>query len=194
MLIDKYEVLSGALKGRRLNAADSMRCGELQYDACAETDALTDALTDAEAAPIHGVLNKDAWKKNPRAAKPAAPADPRFQPSLSYAYESFRSKHGQPPTWNERQFQTLKALLGRRKDLTPAEFERRWNHYSASTEPFTVKQGNSLSHFCNNFDAFISGPILAATAKVGTNGAEQRNDNIRGIAESLDGFAKTRAN
>jgi hypothetical protein len=102
-------------------------------------------------------------ESKPHAAKPAAPADPRFQPFIEYAYQSFEAKHSQKPTWNGKDFKSLKALLGQSQTLAPDELENRWTHYAGSTEPFTAKQGDSLAYFCAKFDSFIDGPILGST-------------------------------
>jgi hypothetical protein len=97
-----------------------------------------------------------------RAAKPARPADPRSKAFVDFASRSYQRKHGQAPNWTGKDSQNLTALLRQNQTLTPSELERRWNHYTASTEPFTEKQGDSLAYFCTKFDSFIDGPILAA--------------------------------
>ena len=193
VLIDKYEVLSGALKGRRLNAIESMHCGELKYDTCAETDALPDAVPDAEAAPIHRVLSstQDAVKTKHRAAKPAAPADPRFQPFIAQAHESYTAKHGAKPLWQGKDYKALQTLL---RNHSPESLPRKrlralWEHFAASTEPFTAKQGDSLAYFCTNLDKFVAGPILAG--KESTNGKGNSTSITEQNMRNL-GFAGTK--
>ena len=125
------------------------------------------------------------------AAQPASPSDPRFQPFVDFAYGSFEAKHGQKPDWNGKDFNGLKALLGKNQSLTLAELERRWTHYSGSTEPFTAKQGDSLAYFCAKFDAFIAGPILAG--KGNSNGKLVGTDLARHNAAVL-GFTGGKLN
>ena len=125
---------------------------------------------------------RDRGQSKP-AAKPAPPADPRYQPFVDFAYGSFEAKHGQKPHWSARDFKSLKALLGQSQTLALTELERRWNHYSASTEPFTAKQGDSLAYFCAKFDSFIDGPILAG--KGNSNGKLVGADLARHNAAAL---------
>lgn len=112
------------------------------------------------------VRSEEATREKKSKAKPAAkttqPADPRFQLFVDFAYRSYEAKHAQKPNWNEKHFNGLKALLKRNQTLTLAELERRWQHYSGSTEPFTANQGDSLAYFCSNFDRFIDGPQVHA--------------------------------
>lgn len=79
------------------------------------------------------------------ATKPARPAEPRFQAFVNFAFRSYERKHGQAPNWTGKDFKNLTDPLDRNPTLAPAELERRWNHYTASTEPFTTKQGDSLA-------------------------------------------------
>lgn len=125
-------------------------------------------------------------KARPRAAKPAAPAEPRYQPFVDFAYRSFEVKHGQKPAWGGKDFNGLKALLNRNQTLTPAELERRWEHYLASTESFTVKQGGSLAYFCSKFDAFISGPIMEK-GKLNDHGIGNRRGRTSGAVAPAPG-------
>ena len=104
-------------------------------------------------------VDKERREKKP-AAKPAPPADPRYQPFVDFAFKTFHVQHGQKPTWGMKDFSNLKALLKRTTNLNPEELTRRWTDYLASTEAFTVKQGGSLAYFCTHFDSFMAGPIF----------------------------------
>jgi hypothetical protein len=99
------------------------------------------------------------------AEKPTRTADPRFQSFFDFAFQSYQRKHGQAPNWSGKDRKNLTALLRQNQTLTPPELERRWNHYTASTELFTGKQGDSLAYFCTKFDSFIDGPILAGPSR-----------------------------
>jgi hypothetical protein len=54
-----------------------------------------------------------------------------------------------------------------------------WRNFLASTEPFTVKQSDSLAYFCSNIDKFSDGRILATPQKGVSNGKSSVSDNIR---------------
>jgi hypothetical protein len=137
--------------------------------------------------------NRDERRKaKPRAAKPAAPADPRFRAFVDFAYRAFELKHGQKPDWSGKDFKNLTALLKRNQALTLAELERRWNHYSASTERFTVSRGDSLDYFCSKFDSFISGPICGPKEKVSASDAIAISLKNSGLDEN--GHLKPRFN
>lgn len=174
VLIHKYRPLSGALRGRELNALKTIDWRAPVYDLCA----VTDAETDAEDAPIHNAVSSKQEKPTakPRAAKPAAPADLRFQSFVEFAFKAFEVDHGQKPTWGPKDYANLKALLGNNKTVALGELELRWTHYLGSTEPFTVKQGGSLAYFCAHFDSFMAGPILERTGgKPDASALESRN-------------------
>jgi hypothetical protein len=178
ILIHKFPITQGEHNGEHLNATESTSPADLRYFSREQS-----VEQDGEHGVEHGAAqrrseNRDKRRK-PRAAEPAAPADPRFQPFVDYAYKTFQGKHGQRPNWNGRDFKTLKALLGENQTITAAELERRWNHYAQSTEPFTAKQGDSLAYFCAKFDSFIDGPIFTQPKGVNRNGKPTLGDNLR---------------
>jgi hypothetical protein len=78
---------------------------------------------------------------------------------LEAARESYLTRERQEPSWTHRDVAKLMDLVGRKRDLTVEEFTRRWEHYVASTEVFTVKQGLGLGYFCDHFDQFKNGPL-----------------------------------
>lgn len=185
ILINKYLVTDGEHTGERLNATASSSWNLLVFDkngdSC-EHDGEHDGKQDGKhMAGQKRIENREQRTEKKTAAAP--PADSRFQPFFGYAHESFRCKHNLPPAWGEKDGAALKALLGKLPavDVTLGELTRRWDNFVASTEPFQVKQGDSLAHFCWHFDSFISGPILApSNGAKGGNRAEQRTrDNLR---------------
>ena len=106
-------------------------------------------------------------RKKQTAAKPAPPADPRFQIFYQFACESYTSKHGRKPLWGGKDRNGLKNLLKSQsaENLPLERLLALWRDYLASTEPFTVKMGGSLAYFCSNLDKFSDGPLLAAPKK-----------------------------
>jgi hypothetical protein len=106
VLIHKYEPLSGALRGRRLNALKSADWRTPLYESCAETDTDVDAETDAEAAPNQEVRSK---KKSADAGKPssALPPEPKIETDDRSPVTTFV-----PSTSKlEKQRATAKAIL-----------------------------------------------------------------------------------
>jgi hypothetical protein len=115
-----------------------------------------------------------------RRPKPA-PGDSRFQPFFTIAFESFSVKHGRKPLWQGKDRIGLKNLLKNQnaENLSLLRLKTLWRNFLESTEPFTVKQGDSLAYFCSNVDKFSDGPILAAPQKGGASGKPTTSDNIR---------------
>jgi len=188
ILVHKFPITQGEHNGEVLDALSSAKqdgCLELRYFP-REVDGEVHGEVRSSQRRIENIENKE--KKNPRAAKTAAPTDPRFQPFFSFAFESYRVKHGRAPIWTGKDRNGLKNLLrGQSPDDLPLErLERLWEHFAASTEPFTAKQGDSLGYFCSNADKFSDGPILEKQG--GSNGnlvsfAEQRS---RANADALN--------
>jgi hypothetical protein len=193
-LIDKFTVRSGALKGYRVNAAKSESWQRPFYELVTELVAEEDAVPVAEGVAEHDALSrskkKEVRRKNQNpAAKTAPPADPRFQPFYTAAYEGFKGKHGSPPVWGGKDQNSLRQFLKEHPEIALTAWESRVGNYFASTERFTVKQGGSLAYFISKFDAFASGPILEKTFAGGTNGKPTATDlalrNARALG--LDG-------
>jgi hypothetical protein len=160
ILVNKFLVTDGEHKGEHLNARDSKSVGELTYVRSEqECEQIGEHVTSQKI-----LETREGRKRQKPAATPLA--DQRYQPFVNYAFKSFEAKHGQKPSWSGKDFKSLKALLKRNQPLTPAELERRWNHYVGSTEAFTAKQGYSLAYFCAHIDAFIAGPIAGPKEKI----------------------------
>lgn len=186
-LIDKFTVRSGALKGYRVNAAKSESWQRPFYELVAEIVTEDDAVPVAEGVAEHDALSRSK-KKEVRekkvAAKPAPPADPRFQPFVDFAFRAFEQKHNQKPTWTGKDFKALSQMLASNKGLSGDELQKRFRNYLGSTEAFTQKQGDSLAHFCNHVDSFLAGPMLAPGGKGGINRADQgTSDNLRATGQ-----------
>jgi hypothetical protein len=196
-LIDKFTVRSGGLKGYRVNAAKSESWQRPFYELVAEDDAVpvTEGVTEHDA--LSRSKKKEVKRKNENpAAKPVPPADPRFQPFFSHAFESYRAKHQRPPIWMGKDKAGLKDLL-RSQNLETLPLSRLtalWGNYSASTEPFTVKQADSLAYFCSNLDKFSDGPLLAVLLKGASNGKPSVGENMRTTLEAFRVTEQERTN
>jgi len=182
ILVHKFLITDGEHRGEQLNALASMSPADLRY--------FRGEQRGEQGGEHVSSQKKLETVKERRKKKPAAapPADPRYQPFVEFAFESFRAKHNRAPIWNGRDWKNLKSLLREHNHQTlPLEIlKARWNNFAASTEPFTAKLGDSLGYFCTNLDKFADGPILAAPQKGLTNGnATSHSDNIRGVASSL---------
>jgi hypothetical protein len=177
VLIDKYEPLSGALRGTRLNAARSADWRNPVYEPCTDGDAQHDTVQDPQSAPIHNaVSNKQDAGQRP-AAKNTPPVDPRFQPFVDFAFESYKVKHGRKPLWLGKDFSSLKRLLKWQSAnlLSMERLTALWRNFVDSSETFILKQGDSLAYFCSNIDKFSDGPI-PATPQKGPNGKPTATD------------------
>lgn len=76
VLIDKYDIKTGALRGKRLNASKSETWKSPCYEACAEDDAETVAVPVAEAAPIQYSVVRTQEKEKRQPSKTAqAPSE-----------------------------------------------------------------------------------------------------------------------
>lgn len=174
ILVHRFPITQGEHSGAQLNAKGSTSPGNLAYfprEHNGEQDG------EHGAAQRRSEIGKERkGVKTTTAAKPAQPADPRFQAFVDFAFQFYEVKQRQRPNWNGKDFKNLTALLRKNQTLTLAELERRWTHYAGSTEPFTVKQGDSLAYFCAKFDSFIHGPILKSTGgKPDASTIEARN-------------------
>jgi hypothetical protein len=129
-------------------------------------------------------------KKN-RAAKIAPPADPRFGIFRDFSYESYRAKHGQPPTWGGKDWANLKRFLAEQPQVAPEEFQRRFSNYMESTEQFTRSHGESLAYFVAAFDRFLDGPVLERAFAGGKNGNYESFDERR-RRESAEAIRRVR--
>jgi hypothetical protein len=162
ILVNKYLVTDGEHAGERLNASASKSWQQPVYEKNGDFGEHRGEHKGGQSAPQRRRENKEG-KSKPSAAKPAAPADPRYQLFIDFALLSFERKHTQKPTWGQRDFRNLRALLESYPSLPLAEIERRWENYASSTDDFFSKSGDSLCFFCSRFDTFIGGPLLVTT-------------------------------
>ena len=170
ILIHKFLLTDGEHKGEHLNALASTSPIDLRYFPGQQEG----QQKGQHVSPQKRIENREERKNH--AAKPAPPADPRFQPFLEFAYGAFEAKHGQKPTWTGKDFKALSALLSGNKGLGADELQRRFRNFLSSTEPFTQKQGDALGYFCAHVDSFLAGPILALPQKGASNGKPTATD------------------
>jgi hypothetical protein len=187
ILIHKFEITQGEHDGEQLDALNSKGPNDLAYFVRQH---------GVEQKGEHGVEQGAAQRRidsrqRTTGRKKPLPADPRFGPFLEFAKTSFEAKHAQPPTWDcfGKDGDALASFLRRAPHVTQDIWQSHVLNHFDSTEPFTVKQGGSLAYFVSKFDAFASGPILAASQKGGTNGKPSATDlalrNARALG--LDG-------
>jgi hypothetical protein len=163
ILVHKFLLTNGEHKGEQLNALSSNSPVDLRYF---PGEQMGEQMGE-HVSPQKRSESGEGRKKH--AAKPAPPADPRFQPFLDFAFGAFEAKHSQKPTWTGKDYKTLSRLLAGNKGLGADELERRFRNYLGSTEPFTQKQGDSLAYFCAHVDSFLAGPILSSHVKGNSN-------------------------
>ena len=172
-LINKFTVRSGALSGMRLNADKSESWRAPVYESCADDDADDDAHGVAESAPIQEVRKKKEEERTKPAAKPAPPSDSRHQGFFDCAYQVFKMRYGQPPTWAGREGKQLQAFLKSTVRITQEEWEQRYRNFLKSTSPFYSEKCGSLLFFISNFDHFIDGPVLERKSNHGKPNANE---------------------
>jgi hypothetical protein len=173
ILIHKFLLTNGEHKGEQLNALSSTSPVDLRYF---PGEQMGEQM--GEHVSSQKKLETRDLRKKP-AAKPAPPADSRFQPFLDFAFGAFEAKHGQKPSWTGKDYKALSQLLAGNKGLGADELQRRFTNYLSSTEPFTQKQGDSLAYFCAHVDSFLAGPILEKHSAGGSNGKPSTSDNIQ---------------
>jgi len=190
ILVHKFLITNGEHNGEQLNAIDSKSPIDLAYFPREQS---------VEEGVQHGVehgaaqkrkrIKKENEKKKHGAAKPAPPADPRFQPFLEFAFGAFEQKHSQKPTWAGKDFKALSAMLASNNSLDGEQLERRFRN---STEAFIKKQGDSLAYFCNHTDSFLTGPILE---RIKSNGNQSgKASTVETVLAGYEQLRQTRAN
>lgn len=174
ILVHKFEITQGEHNGEQLNALESKSPAELSYFSREQS-----VEEDGEHGVEHGAAQRrieNREKRKKQADKP--PTDTRFGPFLEFAKASFETKHGHPPTWDcfGKDGKELAAFLRRAPHVALADWQTHISNFFDSTEPFTVKQGGSLSYFVRRFDTFANGAILAQ--KGGGNGKLNTNEAV----------------
>jgi hypothetical protein len=181
ILLHRFVITQGQHVGLMLDAINSGNEKELEFFEREEFPASSPELVQ-QVGPQRRIENREERKK--QAGKP--PADPRFGPFLELAKASFETKHGHPPTWDcfGKDGKELTAFLRRAPHVTFEVWQTHISSFFDSTEPFTVKQGGSLSYFVRRFDTFADGPI-SATLQKGTNGKPTATDLAMQNARAL---------
>lgn len=161
ILVHKFLITDGQHKGEQLNALASTSPADLRYFAGEQKGELEGEQKGEHVSSQKRLKTIEERQEKKPAAKPAPPADPRYQPFFDHAYKTFQAKHGgKAPSWMGKDHRSLKTLLAANRAVTVEEMQKRWNYFLASTDRYHVSKGDSLSHFCTNFDSFINGPIM----------------------------------
>ena len=185
ILVHRFEITEGKHNGEQLDAINSIDANTLRY---LPTETREHGV-EHSAAQRRIKNGEKRSKKNP-AAKATPPADPRFGIFRDSAYEAYRVKHGQPPTWGGKDWASLKRFLADQPQVALEQFQHRFDSYLQSTERFTRNQGGSLAYFIAKFDAFAAGPILDRTFTGGSDGGHESFDERgrRKSAEAISGI------
>jgi len=181
ILVHKFEITQGEHDGEQLNALESKSPAELSYFSREQS---VEQNGEHGAAQRRSKNREERIEKRKKAAPP--PADPRFGPFLEFAKGSFEAKHKRPPTWDcfGKDGSALAAFLRRAPHVTLDVWQTHISSFLESTEPFTLKQGGSLSYFVSRFDTFASGPILTVQ-KGNRNGKPTATDLALQAARDL---------
>lgn len=121
------------------------------------SESLSDSLCESH---IQSQSQSQREEKKTPAAKTTPRADPRHQGFFDCAYQVFKMRYGQPPTWAGREGKQLQAFLKSNVRITQEEWEQRYRNFLKSTSPFYAEKCGSLLFFISNFDHFIDGPVL----------------------------------
>jgi len=135
------------------------------------------------------VRSQSQKSESEKSKKPAAspPADPRRVPFIDFAHKSYEQKHSRKPLWQSKDWKGLAGVLkSHSADALPLDRLRvLWENYAASTDIFTVKQGDSLAYFSSNLDKFSDGPITENSSLGVKHGKPTTSDNMRTTLESF---------
>ena len=190
ILLHKFLVTQGQHIGLMLDALNTTDARTLEFhkpvdDRQVVQQVVQDIVQDVGPQRRSENRNKRQEKKQNPAAKPAPPADPRFQPLVTFAHKTFEEKHKVKPSWLGKDFEQLRLLLKANASLDGEELERRWRNYLDSTEPFTSKQGDSLGYFASHCDTFSNGPISQSKGKANGDASSALKTTIGGFLENF---------
>jgi hypothetical protein len=156
--LHKFEVTTGEHEGQQLNALESADESHLEY------------FPHKNSGEQKTSQKKLKNKKIPSHTNPAAEftprTDDRFKQFHDFAFETFRAKFHQAPTWGGRDRKSLSHFLRQHAQVTATEWQLRWQHFLDSTDDFVRRQGASLSYFIARFDSFREGPLLRDLRRV----------------------------
>jgi hypothetical protein len=159
ILSHKFEPTNGEHRGEQLDAINSINPMELRYVPIKNGEHGGEQEGEHLSSQMRMEKREKRKEKNP-AAKTTPLADPRFQPFVDFAYETFEEKHCAKPSWLAKDFKHLQLLLSANAGLSLEELKSRWRSYLATTEIFILKQGSGLAYFSDHCDTFAGGPIL----------------------------------
>jgi len=157
ILVHKFLITDGEHGGEQLDALNSTDANTLRY--------LPAEIREQGVEHSAAQKRKRIGKEKKPAAKTTPPSDPRREVFLGFALKEFEVKHGLKPSWVKADFVQYDSFLKHNPGISVEEMQRRFRNYLASTEPFTVHQGGSLTYFVKKFVVFARGPILAAPQK-----------------------------
>jgi hypothetical protein len=174
VLINKYDVKMGALKGKRLNAWKSESWRKPLYESCAEVDADTHAEGDADAAPYQYSGYKTQESGELPAPEKTPARDSKQTAVLADCQTAFETRYGRNHTWGAREAKKLRDFLTEHPKVEAHEIVRRYRNLLESNAHFHAEKHGSLFHLLSNFDVFMDGPVFDRVGG-GTNGNGKRN-------------------
>ena len=183
VLVDRYNVKVGALKGNRLIASKSLDWRSPHYEACAETAADTGAEVDADGAPVSRVIKQESRFTRQKAYSRAP------LPAFTHPFaEIWNSSRGPLPEIKSFSHGRLAKCRAREREVNEEEF-REIVQLAAAT-PFCI--GVNDRGWKVNFDWLIENDTNLLKVKegrysqeAGTNGPKHSHAATDAAAENI---------
>jgi hypothetical protein len=134
--------------------------------------------------------------KGKKAKEESQRGDPRFQPFLDCAFQAYKDKFHDGPSWTGEDFRALKELLQANHEITLQHFQGVFHNYLGSTKSFYREKGWRLKYACTDFDGLRAGPIHDRsggsngnhhTSSPRTGGNSSRFQSVGRKAAAVDG-------
>jgi hypothetical protein len=109
--------------------------------------------------PESGARCGTTLNKGKKAREESKRGDPRFQLFLDCAFQAYKDKLHDGPSWTGEDFRALKELLQANHEITLQHFQGVFHNYLSSTKSFYREKGWRLKYACTDFDGLRGGPI-----------------------------------
>jgi hypothetical protein len=162
ILIHKFSITDGQHKGEQLNAIASSSPVNLEYFASQQEGEQRGQHKGEHVSPQKILeTGKEKQEAKPRAAKPAALPDPRFQLVVDFYYQEAR-RIGLEPTTDDSDFGALKAWLRKNPKRPLENIEASLRNAFNSTDHYPLRRGFRLCEFFKHEMKYQLGPLLKA--------------------------------